>query len=98
MSIRIFAAAALAAVVFVLPASADARKAKPTYYVALGDSWAAGCVPDAASGFTACPRGGPAGYVPAIHRSLRARNRGLRLKNFGCPGRPRARCSRTGGT
>ncbi|MBA2506182.1 MAG: hypothetical protein H0V29_09580 [Thermoleophilaceae bacterium] len=80
--------AALPVLVLALPAVASAapKKTETTYYVALGDSWAAGCVPDLATGKTACPRGGPAGYVAQVYKSLKAKNPGLKLKSVACPG------------
>jgi lysophospholipase L1-like esterase len=71
--------ALLAVLVGVLALGVPPAAARPTeYYLALGDSLAAGYQPDPAIGRDQ-------GYVPRIHRAL-SRGRGLVLANLGCDG------------
>jgi lysophospholipase L1-like esterase len=74
---RLVGLAALVASVFALGAPpAAAYSHPPTFYVALGDSLAAGYQPDPAIGRDQ-------GYVSRIHRAL---GRGVQLRNLGCDG------------
>ena len=68
--------AAVACVLALGVPTASARAA--SYYVALGDSLAAGYQPEAGIGRDQ-------GYVPRIHRAL-SRDRRVVLRNFGCDG------------
>ena len=54
----------------------------PGYYLALGDSLAAGVQPDAAG--TSVPTG--QGYANVLYAALRRHDRGLRLVKLGCLG------------
>lgn len=68
-------AAVLATVLAVAAPQASAHPRPSMYYVALGDSLAAGYQPDPAIGRDQ-------GYVPRIHRALGR----VKLQNFGCDG------------
>lgn len=74
---RLVGFAAVVASVLALGAPPAAARAHPsTYYVALGDSLAAGYQPDPTISRDE-------GYVPRIHRAL---GRGVQLQNLGCDG------------
>ena len=68
--------AVMATVLAVAAPQASAHPRPSKYYVALGDSLAAGYQPDPAIGRDQ-------GYVPRIQRAL---GRNLKLQNFGCDG------------
>ncbi len=75
-------AAAVAALSLAVPASAQAAKAKPAYYVSLGDSYAAGYQRFSETvGKTT-----RAGFAYQVVRKARARGHRLKLVNFGCGG------------
>jgi len=62
-----------------MPAAHAGTKATATYYVALGDSLAAGFQPNMGGRLTT-------GYVGRVHRTLRQEIPGLSLRNVACPG------------
>jgi lysophospholipase L1-like esterase len=68
--------AVMATVLAVAAPQASAHPRSSSYYVALGDSLAAGYQPDPAIGRDQ-------GYVGRVHRAL---GRGVQLQNFGCDG------------
>jgi lysophospholipase L1-like esterase len=89
MTSRILALASLAAAVLALAtAPAVAASNAPTYYVALGDSLAAGAQP-AVSGVLnhlRAANGTNRGYVDVLYARERAQDGNLQLRNFGCGG------------
>jgi lysophospholipase L1-like esterase len=81
--------AALAVVLLAigLAPTASASSA-PVYYVALGDSLAAGVqpLPESSDNTLMAPNGTRPGYVDLIYAAERAEVPNLHLRNFGCPG------------
>src|SRR4051812_15706376 len=71
----------LGLVALLAPSTASA-KAKTSYYLALGDSLAAGYQQDAAGK----PVFSPNSYVNQVFRAAHKRNHRLKLVNLGCPG------------
>ncbi len=79
---RLLAALVAALSLLALPAAAQAAKAKPSYYVSLGDSYAAGY-----QRFSATEaRTTRDGFAYQLVGKARARGHRLRLVNFGCGG------------
>ena len=79
---RTLAAAVAALSLLALPAAAQAAKAKPSYYVSLGDSYAAGYQRFSETvGKTTRD-----GFAYQVVPKARARGYDLKLVNFGCGG------------
>ena len=79
---RLVAALIAALSLLALPAAAQAAKAKPSYYVSLGDSYAAGY-----QRFSATEaRTTRDGFAYQVVRKAKARGHKLKLVNFGCGG------------
>jgi|tagenome__1003787_1003787.scaffolds.fasta_scaffold20640529_1 lysophospholipase L1-like esterase len=81
MPSRILLAAA-AALSLAVPATAQAATAKPTYYVSLGDSYAAGYQRFSETS----ARTTKAGFAYQVVGKAKKRGYALKLKNFGCGG------------
>src|SRR5918994_1119575 len=81
MPSRLFAAA-VAALSLAVPATAEAAKARPAYYVSLGDSYAAG-YQRFSEGVAKTTRDG---FAYQVVPKARARGHNLKLVNFGCGG------------
>jgi lysophospholipase L1-like esterase len=74
--------AAIAALSLAVPATAQAAKAKPSYYVSLGDSYAAGYQRFSETS----ARTTRDGFAYQVVGKARARGHNLKLVNFGCGG------------
>ena len=79
---RILAALVAALSLLALPAAAQAAKAKPSYYVSLGDSYAAGYQRFSATD----ARTTRDGFAYQVVGKAKARGYKLKLVNFGCGG------------
>ena len=79
---RILAALVAALSLLALPAAAQAAKAKPSYYVSLGDSYAAGYQRFSATD----ARTTRDGFAYQLVGKARKRGYKLKLVNFGCGG------------
>ena len=75
-------AAAVAALSLAVPATAEAAKAKPSYYVSLGDSYAAGYQRFSET----VAKTTRDGFAYRVVGKARARGHKLKLVNFGCGG------------